>query len=228
MRNRQQATVLVATIVAAVGIVTPADAAITYMTQARSVRANGFVDADFEGAPTFNALDFGVFNRTSSWTFSGGRGTAQASQLSRLLPKRIEVMEFAEVNARLPGLEGLAQSLLEITFRLTEASSFIVTQTHAFHPGLDAVLASLTGPNGVVFGWTSFPNTWPPGSLSGILPAGDYTFSSRCRIQTVQNIGLLQASTSLVLTIPAPANIAAMHGVCWLIARRKRSAGASG
>lgn len=202
---------MLALIVTLSGAAQPSQAAITYLTQARSVRANGFLNGDFEGAPTFNALDFGVFNRTSSWTFSGGRGTAQASQLSRLLPERIEVSAFAEVAPTgLPGLEGLARSSFDVSFVLSDFTTYSLQQSHT-SPGVPgpvrSVQATLIGPSGTVFAWLEdgLTSNWPTIPLTGVLPSGQYSLFVDCRIQT--GGGVFQpiiGGATLTLNIPSP------------------------
>ena len=223
MVARRRWTVVVSALAVTLGSAgSPALGSITYLTSFRAVRANGFVNGDFEGAPSFTSSAFGDFNRMTSHTFSGGRGSARASQLSRLLPERIEVTEFAEVVATgLPQLEALAESRFDVTFRLNEASSFTLTQSHVDRGGSGPnVVARLRGPAGDVFNWGAAAS-WPPGPIAGTLPAGEYTLFVQCLLVRVNPLGTFDGSASLTLNIPSPIATLPIGGLGYLAMRRR-------
>lgn len=228
MVARRRWTVVVSALAVTVGSGgSPALGAITYLTSFRAVRANGFVNGDFEGAPSFTSSAFGDFNQMTSHTFSGGRGSARASQFSRLLPERIEVTEFVEVVATgQPSLEALAQSTFNITFMLPEAATFTLQQSHVDRGGGAGpnVVARLTGPAGDVFNWGAAAS-WPTGPIAETLPAGEYTMFVQCLLVRINSLGTFDGSTSLTLNIPAPITTLPIGGLgCLAMRRRRRSA----
>ena len=227
--------VLTITLVLTGVVAAPASGAITYVSQARSVSADGFVNGQFDGGPTYMANDFGVFNRTTSWTFSNGTGTAMASQFSRLEATSITVDELAECTTTgTPArLEGFAASTFDVTFALTTDVSFTLTQSHTSTgetmPGIGIgrrVRATLTGPYGTVFSWAHDlgANTWPTGSLSGFIPAGQYRLQVECTMNNSAVSNTTRGTASIAFVIPAPhGTVPAVLGIVAVL-RRKRHA----
>lgn len=227
--------VLTITLVLTGVVAAPASGAITYVSQARSVSADGFVNGQFDGGPTYMANDFGVFNRTTSWTFSNGTGVGLGSQLSRLQSTSIIVDAASHLTLTgQPSISASASSIFDVTFNLTADTDFMLQQTHSSSGvsfGTRMVRSSLSGPGGVVWSWNHdlIGNSWPTGSISGFLPAGQYRLQLVCFVGLGTSISDHHGSASLLFTIPTPhTSVGFAMLTCGYFGRRRRCGGSTG
>jgi len=208
-------TLVVVGVLSGVGVTSPVHGAIMYLSQQRSITANGARNNITEGAGLLSASGFGTFNQTLTHIFSQGAGTATASQLSMLGPETIRMDGFASVTAN-PAMAssffGESYSRFAATFRLDAATPFQVEHSHSSGgaPGQRIASAQLVGPTGSVFDWfvnSNAADSWPISPFSGFLPAGDYTLSIQSyafRNPATGGFGTTTATVAVVVTIPAP------------------------
>lgn len=212
------------------GLCAGANGAIVYLSQQRSVSANGFVGGSPEGSPPLRAVGFEDFNQTRMHTFSQGVGSAIATQNSSLRPNVIVVEESARVSTIgfAADLEGDAKSLFQVTFALDAPSEYQVAHSHVSSgaPGVRRTYTKLVGPSGLVFEWlddAGVMSTWPSSPISGILPTGQYVLqidSAVSRSTSTGFLGVTDASTMFAMHIPTPG--AATVPLFLLLAHRRR------
>jgi len=220
---------------ACMAITSDAAGAIMYISQQRSVATPAFVAGQPEGGGPIQAQDFGEFDQTKTHNYSQNRGTATATQLSRLLPGSILMNGSARVDARDIGIEGEAWSRFDVTFRLAEPTAFLIDHSHASSSSgngpIRTALARLTGPSGTIFSWAddfNVPNSWPASPFGGLLQSGQYTLQVESRVfraTQISSIGTNLASLAFAFTIPTPTTAAflGLAGIATTARRTRRS-----
>ncbi|MDZ4694190.1 MAG: hypothetical protein SGI86_03515 [Deltaproteobacteria bacterium] len=211
-----------------------AHAAIVYLSQQRTIRANGFINGISEGAGFLIAPDFGDFNAALTHNFSQGAGTSTSSQFSALRPEGMVVESLARSTSARNGIgfDIDAQSVFNIRFRLDTPTSFRIDHAHtSFSEGLSVRLAvaRLSNASGSLFEWqdnSDAPNSWPSSPAFGMLAAGDYTLLIDVRTLRVNGgpvvlPGTTEATASFAFTIPT-STTAPLLGVCIGMQRRHR------
>jgi len=221
---------------ACIAIASDAAGAIMYILQERAVATPAFVAGQPEGGSPIQSQDFGEFNRTKTHNYSQNRGTATATQLSRLLPESILMNGSASVTGIGFVVEGEAWSRFDVTFRLSEATAFLIdhsqTSSSSGNGPTRSAVARLSGPSGAIFSWAedfNVPNSWPASPFGGLLQAGQYTLQIEARVYRgtqISGSGTNEASVAFAFSIPTPIT-AAFLGLAGMAtaARRTRRSG---
>lgn len=215
-------SVLVAAVVGVVGFLSLAQragaAVITYLSSMRYISAN---------TSRVDAVGFADFNETVFFsTPPTGVGTSQASQQSQLLPDRIVARCATRTTSEffmLPPAFLVAQSFLDVTFRIEEPAPFSI-YTGEFRDETNNGFASA-----VLFSGVDLSNViavaqqqGPP--ISGMLGAGDYRF--RVLVSSSPGGGgggdFGSALATATLVVPSPSTPMVVAGVgLWSIRRRR-------
>ncbi len=208
----------------------PARASIVYVSQSRSISVSGTALSTVEAGAS--PADFGLFNRTVSFTdpIEGHGGSAQ--QRSELLGDRLLVStQFSARDGR-SGFSAAAASVLDVQFSLAETTSMLITGGWSMFTATTGV--SLSGEArlsrlGAIL-WTAplaaqFPTTeMVPIGLDAVLPPGTYRFEVRSTLEAnvIPGFTTGSAMVNAALWVPSPPAATGFMGGTLLLAGLRR------